>query len=881
MKKLSGNEIRELFLAFFERQDHLRLPGASLIPKNDPTLLLTGAGMVPFKPYFLGQAKPPHPRITTCQPCIRTPDIERVGYTDRHGTFFEMLGNFSFGDYFKKEAIQWAWEFVTTVFELPPDRLWVSVYEHDDEAAQLWHEVVGIPKERIVKLGKSDNFWEIGVGPCGPCSEIYLDRGLAHGCGRPDCAPGCDCERFLEIWNLVFIQYNKDEEGNYHELASKNIDTGMGLERAAVLLQGVKNLFETDLVRPILDKVASLAGVAYGTDQDKDVSMRVITDHVRGVTFMVKDGIVPSNEGRGYVLRRLLRRALRHGRLLQIELPFITEVVEEVIAVMSPAYPDLRERQDYILKVIAQEEERFRQTLDQGVEHLERTLEELKAQGRTMLPGEYAFKLYDTYGFPFELTKEIAAEDGFTVDEEGFRVAMEAQRERARQAREETGYVGLEEAFFTELATKKGLSTRFIGYEQSSTNTRISAIVKDGRLADALAAGEEGQIVLEVTPFYAESGGQVADSGEIIGPEGTFAVTDVKNVAGKIISHGGKVTAGVIRTGDEIRATIAEEVRLDTARNHTATHLLHKALRAVVGEHATQAGSLVSPEYLRFDFRHFAPLSPEELARVEAMVNAAILADYEVQTRITDYDTAVKDGAIALFGEKYDDQVRVVQIGDYSAELCGGTHVARTGQIGLFKIISESGIAAGIRRIEAVSGRYAWDWFARRSRILEEVSRELKVNPEQVAEKVGRLLQQVKEGEKEIAALKQKLAQSQLADPTAAAVEVNGLQLVVQRMDDLDAAGMRNLVDQLKAKLDAGVVVLGGVSEGKVTLIAGATPAAVQQGAHAGKLVGALAKIVGGGGGGRPEMAQAGGKEPAKLDEALRGAEQALRDLLA
>ncbi len=881
MKKMSGNEIREQFLAFFERHDHLRLPGASLIPKNDPTLLLTGAGMVPFKPYFLGQAKPPHPRITTCQPCIRTPDIERVGYTDRHGTFFEMLGNFSFGDYFKKEAIQLAWEFVTTVFELPPDRLWVSVYENDDEAAGLWHEEIGVPKERIVKLGKADNFWEIGVGPCGPCSEIYLDRGLEHGCGRPDCAPGCDCDRFLEIWNLVFIQYSKDEAGNYTELASKNIDTGMGLERAAVLLQGVNNLFETDLVMPILEKVAALAGVSYGTDQNRDISLRVITDHVRGVTFMVKDGIVPSNEGRGYVLRRLLRRALRHGRLLQIELPFITEIVTEAIAVMSPAYPDLRERQEYILKVIAQEEERFRQTIDQGVEHLERTLADLKAEGQTVLSGEYAFKLYDTYGFPFELTKEIAAESGFTVDEQAFREAMEVQRQRARQAREETGYLALEETFFTELATKQGLTTQFVGYEHTSINTRISGIVRDGTLTDALSEGEEGQIILEVTPFYAESGGQVADSGQLVGPEGVFAVTDVKNVAGKIITHVGKVTQGVIRTGDEIEAAIAEEARLDTARNHTVTHILHKALRAVLGEHATQAGSLVSPEYLRFDFGHFAPLTPEELARVEAMVNAEILADHEVRTLITDYDAAVKAGAIALFGEKYDDQVRVVQIGNFSTELCGGTHVSRTGQIGLFKIISEGGIAAGVRRIEAVSGRYAWEWFEQRSRILEEVSRELKVNPEQVAERAGRLVQQVREGEKEIAALKQKLAQSKLADPLAAAIDVKGLKLLVQRMDDLDIAGLRNLVDQLKAKLDSGVIVLGSVSEGKVTLIAGATQAAVKQGAHAGKLVGALAKIVGGGGGGRPEMAQAGGKEPAKLDEALAAAEQALHELLA
>ncbi|MBO8125846.1 MAG: alanine--tRNA ligase [Firmicutes bacterium] len=881
MHRLSGNEIREKFLEFFESKGHLRLPGASLIPKNDPTLLLTGAGMVPFKPYFLGQEKPPRTRITTCQPCIRTPDIDRVGYTDRHGTFFEMLGNFSFGDYFKSEAIAWAWEFVTQVFGLPEDRLWVSVYEKDDEAAGIWHEEVGVPKERIVRLGKDDNFWEIGVGPCGPCSEIHLDRGPEHGCGRPDCSPGCDCDRFMEIWNLVFIQFRRDEEGNYHELESKNIDTGMGLERAAVILQGVNNIFETDLVKPILDKVAELADTSYGADPKKDVSLRVITDHVRGITFMVKDGIVPSNEGRGYVLRRLLRRAVRHGRLLQIQLPFLAEVVETVVAQMGQAYPDLVERKDYILNVISQEEERFRQTLDQGVELLEKTLAELKSKGKEVLPGFYAFRLYDTYGFPFELTKEIAGEAGFNVDEDGFHQAMDQQRQRAREARGDSGYVDLEEQFYTDLAKERNLRSKFVGYDQTTATAAITALVKDGKLVDSLSEGEEGQVVLDVTPFYAESGGQVADTGKITGENGELAVTDVKRVGGSLIAHTGKVKRGQLATGDKVEAEVAAAIRLDTARNHTATHLLHKALRSLLGEHATQAGSLVAPEYLRFDFQHYAALTPEQLAEVEERVNAEILANHPVTTEVTSYQEAVDKGAMALFGEKYGDRVRVVQVGSYSTELCGGTHVCSTGQIGLFKIISESGVAAGTRRIEALTGRHALRWLNERNRLLEGVASQLKVNPEQVQSKVARLVENLKSAEKELKNLKHQLAQEELDNPAELAQDVQGVKLLARRIDDLDVPGMRNLVDELRAKLGSGVVVLGSAAGGKVVLVAGATKDVVENGIHAGKLVGALAKLVGGGGGGRPDMAQAGGKDPAKLDEALASAAQVLAEQLS
>lgn len=880
MNRLSGNEIREQFLAFFESKGHLRLPGASLVPKNDPTLLLTGAGMVPFKPYFLGQEKPPRTRITTCQPCIRTPDIERVGYTDRHGTFFEMLGNFSFGDYFKEEAISWAWEFVTTVFGLPPEKLWVSIYENDDEAEAIWRDQVGVPQERIVRLGKKDNFWEIGVGPCGPCSEIHLDRGQEYGCERPNCAPGCDCDRFLEIWNLVFIQFRKDEAGNYHELENKNIDTGMGLERAAVLIQGVNNIFETDLVKPILDKVAHLANTKYGIDQQKDISLRVVTDHVRGITFMVKDGIVPSNEGRGYVLRRLLRRAVRHGRLLQIKQAFLVEVVEAVIEQMSPAYPDLLERQDYILRIIAQEEERFRQTLDQGVELLEKLLASLEQQGETCLPGSEAFRLYDTYGFPLELTKEIAGEVEITVDEAGFQQAMEAQRQRARSARTENGYVALKDEFYTELAKEQGLHSSFVGYEQFSVPATVLAIIQEDQLVSTLNAGQEGEVVLDVTPFYGQGGGQVADTGVISGTNGQFVVDEVTKI-GNLIVHTGQVAHGCLKQGELVQAEIEQDVRLATAGNHTATHLLHKALRTVLGDHATQAGSLVAPTHLRFDFQHFAPLSKEELQQVEDLVNKQILANIPVETALYSFEEAVNKGAMALFDEKYGDQVRVVEIEAYSAELCGGTHVTQTGNIGLFKILSEGGVAAGIRRIEAITGKRALVWLNQRNQIVEDTALELKVNPEQVPDKVLRILQELKEAEKELINLKQKLAKAQLTEAEDVVKEVNGVKLLVQRFDDMEVSALRNLVDEFRAKLGSGIVVLGSAADGKVTLVAGATPDVVAKGVHAGNLVGALAKTVGGGGGGRPEMAQAGGKDPSKLSEALKKALEVLANQLS
>ncbi|HHW13452.1 MAG TPA: alanine--tRNA ligase, partial [Firmicutes bacterium] len=735
----SADELREGFLSFFESKGHKRLPGASLVPKNDPTLLLTGAGMVQFKPYFLGLATPPVTRVTTCQPCLRTPDIERVGKTARHCTFFEMLGNFSFGDYFKAEAIAWAWEFVTQRLGLDPEKLWVSIYLDDDEAARLWQEKAGIPTERIIRLGKEDNFWEIGVGPCGPCSEIYVDRGEKYGCGKPDCGPGCNCDRFMEIWNLVFIQFHKDEAGQYHPLEKKSIDTGMGLERIAVVMQGVENVFETDLLRPVLALMEELSGRRYGVSVEDDVALRVVAEHARGVTFMAKDGILPGNEGRGYVMRRLIRRALRYGRRLGLTGSFLPEIAERVIQLMGKAYPDLVEKRAAILATLRQEEERFQATLEAGMSILAELTSRARADEERRIAGEEAFRLYDTYGFPLELTREIAAERGFTVDEDGFEAALAAQRERARAARGEGAYLDKALAAYGRLAerlTAEGaLPNRFSGYDRTADEGTVVALLQGGE--EVSEAGEgEAEVVLSVTPFYAESGGQVADQGFLTGPAGRFEVTDVRRPREGLIVHRGRLLEGRLRVGETVRAEVDAVRRQATARNHTATHLLHRALREVLGEHATQAGSLVAPDRLRFDFNHFAPVGADQLRAVERMVNARIREDLPVTVEVTTREAAEAKGAMALFGEKYGKDVRLVEIDDFSRELCGGTHVRRTGELGFFKILTEEGVAAGVRRVEALTGEAAEEYLFGRHDLVAAAAERLKVTPELFLERL-------------------------------------------------------------------------------------------------------------------------------------------------
>ncbi|HEY8348684.1 MAG TPA: alanine--tRNA ligase, partial [Clostridia bacterium] len=727
MKKLGLNEIREQYLRFFESKGHLRLPSFSLVPKNDPSVLLINAGMTPLKPYFTGAEKPPRTRVTTCQKCIRTPDIENVGKTARHGTFFEMLGNFSFGDYFKKEAITWAWEFVTKVMEMPEDRLYVSIYEEDDEAFEIWNKEVGLAPERIFRMGKKDNFWEHGTGPCGPCSEIYFDRGPERGCGKPDCTVGCDCDRYIEFWNLVFTQFNRQEDGTYTKLEKKNIDTGMGLERLAVIMQDVDNLFEVDTIRRILEFVCEKAGVIYGQGHDEDVSIRVITDHIRGTVMMVSDGILPSNEGRGYVLRRLLRRAARHGRLLGIEGPFLYEVAKVAIRESCEAYPELAEKEEYICKVIKIEEERFAATIDQGIAILNAMIAELKMENKDVLPGSMAFKLHDTYGFPLDLTREIAGEAGLTVDEEGFRAEMAQQKNKARMALKNREM----SAWGRDIAAgiSKDLRTEFVGYESYSSESRILHIILDDEQVNSAQQGEEVTVILDRTPFYAESGGQVADTGYITGKDGKVRVTGCVKVGEGLYLHTGVVEEGIIEKDAPVTAAIDVERRLAIARNHTATHLLHKALRNVLGDHVTQAGSLVAPDRLRFDFRHFAAMTKEEIKRVEDEVNARILDDLKVTVRVMSLDEANRLGAMALFEEKYGDVVRVIQAGDYSMELCGGTHLKSTAQAGLFKIISESGVAAGVRRIEALTGKGALEYYGHVEEKLENIASVLKTTP--------------------------------------------------------------------------------------------------------------------------------------------------------
>ena len=874
MKKMGLNEIREQFLRFFESKDHLRLPSFSLVPHNDPSVLLINAGMTPLKPYFTGAEKPPRNRITTCQKCIRTPDIENVGKTARHGTFFEMLGNFSFGDYFKKEAIQWAWEFVTEVMGMPEDRLYVSIYEEDEEAFEIWNRDVGIAPERIFRMGKEDNFWEHGTGPCGPCSEIYFDRGPERGCGQPDCTVGCECDRYIEFWNLVFTQFNRQEDGTYTKLEKRNIDTGMGLERLAVIMQDDENPFEVDTIRRILEYVCNKAGVMYG-EGDDDVSIRVITDHIRSTTMMVSDGILPSNEGRGYVLRRLLRRAARHGRLLGIEGPFLHDVAKVVIRESSEAYPELAEKEEYICKVIKTEEDRFAATIDQGIAILNAMIAELKLEKKDVLPGDMAFKLHDTYGFPLDLTREIAEEAGLTVDEQGFRAEMEEQKNKARMAIKNKEI----SAWGQDLAAgiEEDLSTEFVGYESYSSESKILYIILDGEQVDSAQKGEEVTIILDRTPFYAESGGQVADTGVIAGKDGKVRVNNCNKTGEGLYLHSGIVEEGIIEKGTPVTATIDVERRLAIARNHTVTHLLHKALRNVLGDHVTQAGSLVEPDRLRFDFRHFSAMTKEEIKQVEEEVNARILDDLEVLVREMPVDEANRIGAIALFGEKYGDIVRVVQAGEYSTELCGGTHLKSTAQAGLFKIVSEGGVAAGVRRIEALTGKGALVYYDEVEDKLENIASVLITTPQESLRRVETISAELKAALKEIEQLKAKLASSSFDEVLENAEDVDGVRIVTGRFDQLDMEALRNTCESLRSKAGTGVVVLASALGGKVSFVAMATKDAVARGIHCGNIVKEAAKAAGGGGGGRPDMAQAGGKDVSKIDEALRLAAEAAK----
>ena len=874
MKPYGLNELRKMYLDFFESKGHLVMKSFSLIPQNDKSLLLINAGMAPLKPYFTGQEIPPRRRVTTCQKCIRTGDIENVGKTARHGTFFEMLGNFSFGDYFKHEAIAWSWEFLTKTLEIPADRLYPSVYQDDDEAFDIWNKEIGIDKDRIFRFGKEDNFWEHGAGPCGPCSEIYYDRGEKYGCGKPGCTVGCDCDRYIEIWNNVFTQFNNDGNGNYEELENKNIDTGMGLERLATVMQDVDSIFDVDTIKAIRDEVCKYANVEYETEYKKDVSIRVITDHIRSVTFMVSDGIMPSNEGRGYVLRRLLRRAARHGRLLGIKGAFLAKLSEVVIRESKDGYPELADKKDYILKLIATEEENFNKTIDQGLSILNDMMAEMEAEKKTVLSGENTFKLYDTYGFPIDLTIEILEEKGFTVDEEGFKEAMEVQRQKARDAREETNYMGADVTIYQSIDA--AIESKFVGYHDLTHDSKVTVLTTADALVDELKEGMEGTILVEETPFYATMGGQVADTGVIRTANAEFVVEDTIKLQGTKIGHVGKMTKGSIKVGETVTLEVDEARRNLIANNHSATHLMQKALRMVLGNHVEQAGSLVDPDKLRFDFTHFSPMTPEEIAKVEEIVNQEIQNGLDVVTNEMTLEEAKKTGAMALFGEKYGDTVRVVQMGDFSSELCGGTHVKNTSNISAFKIVSESGVAAGVRRIEALTGAGLIAHFNQVEETLKEAAALLKASPADVVKRITALQEEVKTLSKENDKLKAKIAKAAAGDVTSEAEDVNGIKVLVKALSGVDMNGMRDLGDEAKQKLGEAVILYATENDGKVNLMATATEGAIKKGAHAGNLIKEVASLVGGGGGGRPNMAQAGGKNPAGIPDALKKAKEVI-----
>ncbi len=879
MRQIGLNELREEFLSFFESKGHMRLSSFSLVPENDPSILLINAGMAPLKPYFTGQKVPPSKRVATCQKCIRTPDIENVGKTSRHGTFFEMLGNFSFGDYFKKEVIPWAWEFLTQVIGIPEEKLAVSVYLEDDEAYEIWHKDVGLAEEKIFRLGKEDNFWEHGTGPCGPCSEIYFDRGVDKGCGKEGCSVGCDCDRFIEVWNLVFTQYDRQEDMTYLPLKSKNIDTGMGLERLACVVQDVDNIFEVDTIRNVLEHVCRISGVTYGKEYEKDVSIRVITDHTRSASMMVSDGVLPSNEGRGYVLRRLIRRAARHGRLLGIKRTFLSELVQTVIDTSMGAYPHMNEKRDYIRKVIAIEEEKFYSTVEQGMNILDSYISGIREKKQDTLTGSMVFKLHDTFGFPIDLTREIAQENGLEVDEKGFLAEMKKQKEKAREAHLKKEGSAWEKDLFT--GEHKSFKTKFTGYIDTKAEAVVHFIIRNGELVSNAVADDEVAIVPDITPIYAESGGQIGDSGMITGENFTMRVFDCKKTADGKYLHIGKIESGMVQVNEKVSIEIDISKRKNIARNHTATHILHKALKEVLGEHVNQSGSLVTAERLRFDFTHFSPVSTEQLETIEKKVNDVILSNYPVNTREMMLEDAKKEGATALFGEKYGDAVRVVSVGEYSKELCGGTHITATGEAGLIKILGESGIAAGVRRIEALTGSGAIAWFQERDRILQKASEAIRSNPEEIVAKIIHLEDELKNTRKELEQAKAKMVNGQLDDIIDKAKSVAGVKILSTRLDQLDMNGLRNTSDTIKNKLGSSVIILASGLNGRVGLIVSATKDAVEKGIHCGKIIGEAAKAAGGGGGGRPEMAQAGGKNVAGIDKALEIAKEKAISILS
>ena len=886
MKKFYGeNELRRMYLEFFESKGHLAMKSFSLVPHNDNSLLLINAGMAPLKPYFTGQEIPPRRRVTTCQKCIRTGDIENVGKTARHLTFFEMLGNFSFGDYFKHEAIHWSWEFLTQVLGLEEDRLYPSIYGEDDEAFEIWNKEVGVPAEKITRFyrdpetGECDNFWEHGAGPCGPCSEIYYDRGEKYGCGRPNCKVGCDCDRFMEVWNNVFTQFEGDGKGGYTELAQKNIDTGMGLERLAVVMQDVDSVFDIDTMKAIRDKVCEMSGKKYQVDALDDVSIRLITDHIRSATFMISDGIMPSNEGRGYVLRRIIRRAARHGRMLGIDGIFMAKLAATVINESKDGYPELEEKKDFIFKVLSQEEEKFGKTIDQGLSILSDMEKQMEADGVKVLSGENAFKLYDTYGFPMDLTQEILEEKGFSVDEEGFKKAMEVQRTTARKARKVTNYMGADETVYE--SVDPSVTTEFVGYDSLNCKSKITVLTTETEIVEALSDGEVGTVIVEQTPFYATMGGQQGDKGIIRTATGEFQVEDTIKLLGGKVGHVGKMISGMMKTGDEADLSVDAALRAKICKNHSATHLLQKALREVLGTHVEQAGSYQDGERTRFDFSHFAAMTPEELEKVEKIVNDKIAEAIPVRTDVMTVDEAKKTGAMALFGEKYGETVRVVSMGDFSKEFCGGTHVKNTSEIAAFKIISENGVAAGVRRIEALTGDNVFAYYRNLEKELLEAAKAAKATPATLTEKIEHMQAEIKALTSENESLKSKAAKEALGDVMDQIVEVKGVKLLASAVDGVDMNGLRDLGDQLKEQLGEGVIVLASSCEGKVNLIVMATDAAMKQGAHAGNLIKSIAGKVGGGGGGRPNMAQAGGKNPAGILEAIAEAKTALEAQLS
>ncbi|MDO4325547.1 MAG: alanine--tRNA ligase [bacterium] len=876
MKAYGVNELRRMFLEFFESKGHLAMKSFSLVPHNDNSLLLINSGMAPLKPYFTGQEIPPRRRVTTCQKCIRTGDIENIGKTARHGTFFEMLGNFSFGDYFKTEAIHWSWEFLTEVVGLDPNRLYPSVYLDDDEAFDIWNKEIGIPADRIFRFGKEDNFWEHGSGPCGPCSEIYYDRGEKYGCGKPGCTVGCDCDRYIEVWNNVFSQFDNDGKGNYTELKQKNIDTGMGLERLAVVVQDVDSLFTVDTNKALLDRVCELAHTQYQVDHEKDVSLRIVTDHIKSCTFMISDGIMPSNEGRGYVLRRLLRRAARHGRKLGIEGKFLADLSSTVIALSKDGYPELEEKKEMIFRVLTEEEDKFNKTIDQGLAILADIEAKMQEENVTTMSGADAFKLYDTYGFPVDLTKEILEEKGLAVDEAGFKAAMEEQKKRAREKRKKSNYMGADVTIYQSIDAS--ITTKFVGYDRLTHDSAITVLTTEDELVEALTDGQKGTILVEETPFYATMGGQQADIGTIVSANGEFVVEDTIKLQGGKVGHVGKMVRGMFQKGEMVTLKVNEENRKATAKNHSATHLLHKALRMVLGEHVEQAGSFVSADRLRFDFTHFSAMTPEELEKVEKIVNEEIRTSLPVVTEEMGIEDAKKTGAMALFGEKYGEVVRVVKMGDFSIELCGGTHVGDTGSISYFKILSENGIAANVRRIEALTGDGLIHHYEEEEKELFQAAKAAKAVPANLSDKISAMLEEIKALQAENEKLKSKLAKDSVGDVMSQVKEVKGVKLLALKVQDVDMNGLRNLGDSMKEKLGEGVVVIASNENGKVNLMATATNEALKKGVHAGNLIKGIAALVGGGGGGRPNMAQAGGKNPAGIDAALEKAEEVLAE---